>query len=238
MNNLSLSLFLSFNLIKQEICLLTNARRVASVRAETYCNLFSLSVQHFNSVLDQYPLMRRTMETIATERLNKIGKNPNLVTQRHDLHHDLRAVNELLILSAQSPETQSDADLSPTNEPATGKRNMLPRPKSDNCFRFGLVNDLANLINEATLFSNQTSLQLPTTSLNVQRTELNNIGKRAATANQASENNENQNTLNLNEIDHRRSDRLSNVHLPYERRRSSRLNENSKIVEETPEQKS
>ena len=27
-----------------EICLLTNARRVASVRAETYCNVFSLSV--------------------------------------------------------------------------------------------------------------------------------------------------------------------------------------------------
>ena len=27
-----------------EICLLTNAKRVASVRAETYCNVFSLSV--------------------------------------------------------------------------------------------------------------------------------------------------------------------------------------------------
>ena len=31
-----------------EICLLTNARRTASVRAETYCNLFSLSVDHFD----------------------------------------------------------------------------------------------------------------------------------------------------------------------------------------------
>ena len=51
-----------------EICLLTNARRVASVRAETYCNLFSLSVEHFNTVLDQYPLMRRTMESVAAER--------------------------------------------------------------------------------------------------------------------------------------------------------------------------
>uniref|UniRef100_T1H1F6 Cyclic nucleotide-binding domain-containing protein n=1 Tax=Megaselia scalaris TaxID=36166 RepID=T1H1F6_MEGSC len=59
-----------------EICLLTNARRVASVRAETYCNLFSLSVDHFNCVLDQYPLMRKTMETVAAERLNKIGKIP------------------------------------------------------------------------------------------------------------------------------------------------------------------
>ncbi|KAG6449705.1 hypothetical protein O3G_MSEX006178 [Manduca sexta] len=67
-----------------EICLLTNARRVASVRAETYCNLFSLSVDHFNAVLDQYPLMRRTMESVAAERLNKIGKNPNLVAHRED----------------------------------------------------------------------------------------------------------------------------------------------------------
>lgn len=94
-----------------EICLLTNARRVASVRAETYCNLFSLSVDHFNAVLDQYPLMRKTMETVAAERysmwfkqisnnkgslqqqssssssfvnlrLNKIGKNPNTVMQQ------------------------------------------------------------------------------------------------------------------------------------------------------------
>ena len=39
-----------------------------SVRAETYCNLFSLSVDHFNAVLESYPLMRRTMESIAAER--------------------------------------------------------------------------------------------------------------------------------------------------------------------------
>lgn len=67
-----------------EICLLTNARRVASVRAETYCNLFSLSVDHFNAVLDQYPLMRKTMETVAAERLNKIGKNPNIMAQKDE----------------------------------------------------------------------------------------------------------------------------------------------------------
>ena len=67
-----------------EICLLTNARRAASVRAETYCNVFSLSVDHFNAVLDQYPLMRRTMESVAAERLNKIGKqNPHLQPNHH-----------------------------------------------------------------------------------------------------------------------------------------------------------
>ena len=51
-----------------EICLLTNARRVASVRAETYCNVFSLHVDHFNAILESYPFMRRTMESIAAER--------------------------------------------------------------------------------------------------------------------------------------------------------------------------
>jgi CRP-like cAMP-binding protein len=51
-----------------EICLLSNAKRVASVRAETYCNLFSLSKEHFNAVLLQYPLMRKTLETVAAER--------------------------------------------------------------------------------------------------------------------------------------------------------------------------
>ena len=47
-----------------------NTRRVASVRADTYCNLFSLSVEHFHSVLDRYPDVKRTLESVALERLN------------------------------------------------------------------------------------------------------------------------------------------------------------------------
>lgn len=79
-----------------EICLLTNARRVASVRAETYCNLFSLSVEHFNLVLSHYPVMRRTMESVAAERLNKIGKNPSIVSNRENFEEDINMVNELI----------------------------------------------------------------------------------------------------------------------------------------------
>ena len=52
-----------------EICLLTKARRVASVRSETYCNLYSLHKDHFNEVLESYPFMKRAMESIAAERL-------------------------------------------------------------------------------------------------------------------------------------------------------------------------
>ncbi|KAK2718962.1 hypothetical protein QYM36_006093 [Artemia franciscana] len=70
MNNGEVATSLSDGSYFGEICLLTNAKRVASVRAETYCNLFSLSVEHFNAVLEQYPLMRRTMESVAAERLN------------------------------------------------------------------------------------------------------------------------------------------------------------------------
>ncbi|KAG8190751.1 hypothetical protein JTE90_024881 [Oedothorax gibbosus] len=145
-----------------EICLLTNAKRVASVRAETYCNLFSLSVEHFNTVLNVYPLMRRTMESIAAERLNKIGKNPSMVSNREDLHHDLKAVNA--ILSTHPAEESSDSSDTSSSESEKqlydrlphfrgGKKlkkhsvamgvslgmpktlfAALPRPKSESCF--------------------------------------------------------------------------------------------------------
>ncbi|KAL3182158.1 hypothetical protein MRX96_035178 [Rhipicephalus microplus] len=137
-----------------EICLLTNARRVASVRAETYCNLFSLSVEHFNAVLDVYPVMRRTMESIAAERLNKIGKNPDIVCQREDLRVDLSTVTALL-RSAQAANNDDDEEDEDADGDAKGggraqggnRRKYshllgvhrsggttIPRPKSESCF--------------------------------------------------------------------------------------------------------
>lgn len=44
------------------------------MRAETYCRLYSLSVDHFNEVLEEYPMMRRAFETVAIDRLDRIGK--------------------------------------------------------------------------------------------------------------------------------------------------------------------
>uniref|UniRef100_A0A8B9HUX1 Cyclic nucleotide-binding domain-containing protein n=1 Tax=Astyanax mexicanus TaxID=7994 RepID=A0A8B9HUX1_ASTMX len=58
-----------------EICLLTRGRRTASVQAETYCRLYSLSVDHFNEVLEEYPMMRRAFETVAIDRLDRLGKS-------------------------------------------------------------------------------------------------------------------------------------------------------------------
>ncbi|KAF1463561.1 Potassium/sodium hyperpolarization-activated cyclic nucleotide-gated channel 4, partial [Megadyptes antipodes antipodes] len=57
-----------------EICLLTRGRRTASVRADTYCRLYSLSVDNFNEVLEEYPMMRRAFETVAMDRLDRIGE--------------------------------------------------------------------------------------------------------------------------------------------------------------------
>lgn len=137
-----------------EICLLTNARRVASVRAETYCNLFSLSVEHFNAVLDVYPVMRRTMESIAAERLNKIGKNPDIVCQREDLRVDLSTVAALLRSAQAAHDEEEDEDDDGGDDAKGGGRGQggnrrkysnllgvhrsggatIPRPKSESCF--------------------------------------------------------------------------------------------------------
>jgi len=55
---------------------------VASVRAETYCNLFSLSVEHFTAVLTDYPAMRKAMQIVAAQRLHGIGHDPTLIYQQ------------------------------------------------------------------------------------------------------------------------------------------------------------
>lgn len=57
-----------------EICLLTQGRRTATVRADTYCRLYSLSVDNFNEVLEEHPLMRRAFESVAVDRLGRISR--------------------------------------------------------------------------------------------------------------------------------------------------------------------
>lgn len=76
-----------------EICLLTRGRRTASVRADTYCRLYSLSVDSFNEVLEEHPMMRRAFETVAVDRLDRIGK---ILESRFSVHfinllHSLKA---------------------------------------------------------------------------------------------------------------------------------------------------
>ncbi|XP_059402963.1 potassium/sodium hyperpolarization-activated cyclic nucleotide-gated channel 3 [Carassius carassius] len=65
-----------------EICLLTRGRRTASVRADTYCRLYSLSVDSFNEVLEEHPMMRRAFETVAVDRLDRIGKKNSILLHK------------------------------------------------------------------------------------------------------------------------------------------------------------
>ncbi|MGH0122175.1 UNVERIFIED_CONTAM: hypothetical protein FKN15_015479 [Acipenser sinensis] len=52
-----------------EICLLTKCRRTASVQALTLCNLFSLSAEKFNEVLQEFPEIKEEMLRTASQRL-------------------------------------------------------------------------------------------------------------------------------------------------------------------------
>uniref|UniRef100_H2RF43 Cyclic nucleotide-binding domain-containing protein n=1 Tax=Pan troglodytes TaxID=9598 RepID=H2RF43_PANTR len=77
-----------------EICLLTQGHRMASVRANTYCRLLSLSVDNFNEVLEEYPMMRRAFETVAIDRLDRIGKKNSILL--HKVQHDLNSGNAII----------------------------------------------------------------------------------------------------------------------------------------------
>ncbi|CAF3589604.1 unnamed protein product [Rotaria socialis] len=99
-----------------EICLLTRAKRTAGVRCVTYCNLYSLDSSQFETVLESYPLMRRTIESVAAERLNKLGKNPSIISTRHDLKRDAAVLKD--IIDRATPQPSSDESSSSSKEDA------------------------------------------------------------------------------------------------------------------------
>ncbi|XP_059165067.1 potassium/sodium hyperpolarization-activated cyclic nucleotide-gated channel 4-like isoform X1 [Physella acuta] len=126
-----------------EICLLTNARRVASVRAETYACLYSLAVEHFNGVLDRYPVMRRTMESVAAERLTKIGKNPSIVSSRADLEEDQKLVNEIVMESTPIPTSASEDEDQNSDDSSDGSKH-----KKKSSFKFDFSSKLHKISEE------------------------------------------------------------------------------------------
>ena len=62
-----------------EIALLFDERRVASVIASEISDIFCLTRDDFNSVLSDYPKMRKNMERVARERLAEISKSSHAV---------------------------------------------------------------------------------------------------------------------------------------------------------------
>lgn len=70
-----------------EISLLMKCRRVSSVKATTLCDLYTLSNEDYQQVLDMFPVMREQMEFIAKQRLSMIGLSNNEESPVISSHH-------------------------------------------------------------------------------------------------------------------------------------------------------
>ncbi|KAJ3597004.1 hypothetical protein NHX12_003404 [Muraenolepis orangiensis] len=116
-----------------EICLLTRGRRTASVRADNYCRLYSLSVDNFNEVLEEYPMMRRAFETVALDRLDRIGKK-NSVLQHKVEHHQSAGALNLQENEIIQRIVQHDRDMAQCNQllqnAAAAAQSLRPIPAS------------------------------------------------------------------------------------------------------------
>ncbi|XP_007435249.1 potassium/sodium hyperpolarization-activated cyclic nucleotide-gated channel 3 [Python bivittatus] len=109
-----------------EICLLTRGRRTASVRANTYCRLYSLSVDNFNEVLEEYPMMRRAFETVAMDRLDRIGKKNSILLRKRAEHSSSTVNNEIIqqIVKHDQDMAHTIQDL----QPVTAGRELSGKP--------------------------------------------------------------------------------------------------------------
>ncbi|KAK2842431.1 hypothetical protein Q5P01_012631 [Channa striata] len=112
-----------------EICLLTRGRRTASVRADNYCRLYSLSVDNFNEVLEEYPMMRRAFETVALDRLDRIGKR-NSVLQHKVQHHQSSGALNLQENEIIQRIVQHDRDMTQCTQliQTSSPQNLNPAP--------------------------------------------------------------------------------------------------------------
>lgn len=61
-----------------EICLLTNDRRTATVRALTPCDLCTLNKKDFEELIIEFPEMKAIFESLAITRLSKLGERHSL----------------------------------------------------------------------------------------------------------------------------------------------------------------
>ncbi|TMS05061.1 Potassium/sodium hyperpolarization-activated cyclic nucleotide-gated channel 4 [Larimichthys crocea] len=112
-----------------EICLLTRGRRTASVRADNYCRLYSLSVDNFNEVLEEYPMMRRAFETVALDRLDRIGKR-NSVLQHKVQHHQSSGTLNFQESEIIQRIVQHDRDMAQCTQLIQTSLNPPPAPPS------------------------------------------------------------------------------------------------------------
>ena len=66
--------------------------------------------------------MRRTMESVAAERLNKLGKNPSIISTRHDLKRDAAVLKDMINRATPQPSDDS-SDESESSSTNLNKKN-------------------------------------------------------------------------------------------------------------------
>jgi hypothetical protein len=69
--------------------------------------------------------MRRTMESVAAERLNKLGKNPSIISTRHDLKRDAAVLKDMIDRVTPQPSSDSSCESDSSSNLST------PNKKSD-----------------------------------------------------------------------------------------------------------
>jgi hypothetical protein len=50
------------------------------------------------------------MESVAAERLNKLGKNPSIISTRHDLKRDAAVLKDIIDRATPQPSSDSDTE--------------------------------------------------------------------------------------------------------------------------------
>lgn len=55
-------------------------------------------------------MMRRTLESVAAERLNKLGKNPNIISSRQDLKSDRETLKDIVAKASPIPSSRSSSE--------------------------------------------------------------------------------------------------------------------------------
>ena len=79
-------------------------------------------------MLEQYPIMRRTLESVAAERLNKLGKNPSIISPRQDLKIDQEALKHIVAKATPNASiSTSEVDVATSGE----KKNSLINSNDD-----------------------------------------------------------------------------------------------------------
>jgi len=104
-----------------ELAVLFHCRRTASVRACTYCSIFSLSRKDLDSVMDSYPLMAEKMTHALEKTRRDMDKGKMYLAPKHRETLSARAFKEIAALDvgkrarSRVPEPETDVFAMPTS---------------------------------------------------------------------------------------------------------------------------